>query len=213
MPRIERPSLEAVVIRSNGQNLHLYPAGIGGWTAAIDPPRRSPINVDQRPVIPSASTIPKGAARERRSVAVIDRIEPKPIVQGPDDESFVAVVNTDRETPITAADLLNDRVVPVYDAHEVKLCRVLTDRGTEYCGEHHEYELYPAVEDVDHSRTKTKSPHFLAGSELFSSRAWVTARRRAGREAQALPRSLHRRTSVVRTRLGPRGFQPETKRA
>ena len=37
----------------------------------------------------------------------------------------------DRKTPITAADLLNDRVVPFYDAHEVKLCRVLTDRGTE----------------------------------------------------------------------------------
>ena len=45
----------------------------------------------------------------------------------------------DRKTPITAADLLNDRVVPFYDSHEVKLCRVLTDRGTEYCGnpEHH----------------------------------------------------------------------------
>src|ERR1700677_4264163 len=81
-----------------------------------------------------------------------------------------------------------------------------------------------ALEDIDHSRTKTKSPQttdvidkcFLAGSELFSSRAWVTAWRRAGCEAQALPRSLHRRTSVaapVRTRLGPRGFQPETKRA
>lgn len=66
----------------------------------------------------------------------------------------------DRKTPITAADLLNDRVIPFFDAHEVKLCRVLTDRGTEYCGnpEHHEYELYLAVEDVDHSRTKTKSP-------------------------------------------------------
>jgi transposase InsO family protein len=48
----------------------------------------------------------------------------------------------DRKTPITAADLLNDRVVPFYDAHEVKLCRVLTDRGAEYCGnpEHHQYE-------------------------------------------------------------------------
>ena len=132
----------------------------------------------------------------------------------------------DRKTPITAADLLNDRVVPFYDAHEVKLCRVLTDRGTEYCGnpEDHEYELYLAVEDVDHSRTKTKSPQttdvidkcFLAGSGLFFSRAQVTARRRAGREAQALPRSLHCRTSFeapVRARLGPRGFQPETKRA
>ena len=66
----------------------------------------------------------------------------------------------DRKTPITAAGLVNDRVVPFYDAREVRLCRVLTDRGTEYCGnpEHHEYELYLALEDIDHSRTKTKSP-------------------------------------------------------
>jgi len=41
----------------------------------------------------------------------------------------------DRKTPITAADLVNDRVVPFYDAREVRLCRVLTDRGTEYCGQ------------------------------------------------------------------------------
>ena len=40
----------------------------------------------------------------------------------------------DRKTPITAADLVNDRVVPFYDARGVRLCRVLTDRGTEYCG-------------------------------------------------------------------------------
>jgi hypothetical protein len=66
----------------------------------------------------------------------------------------------DRKTPITPADLLNDRVVPFFDEKEVKLSRVLTDRGTEYCGnpEHHEYGLYLAVEDIDHSRTKTKSP-------------------------------------------------------
>jgi len=66
----------------------------------------------------------------------------------------------DRKSALTAADLLNDRVVPFFDTHEVKLGRVLTDRGTEYCGnpEHHEYELYLAVEDVDHSRTKAKNP-------------------------------------------------------
>ena len=75
----------------------------------------------------------------------------------------------DRKTPITAADLLNDRVLPFFDAHEVKLCRVLTDRGTEYCGnpEHHEYELYLAVEDVDHSRTKTRSPQTNGIVERF----------------------------------------------
>jgi len=47
----------------------------------------------------------------------------------------------DRKTPITAADLLNDRAVPFFDEHGVKLSRVLTDRGTEYCGnsQAHEY--------------------------------------------------------------------------
>src|SRR5258708_6102882 len=37
----------------------------------------------------------------------------------------------DRKTPITAADLLNDRVVPFFDEHDVKLCRMLTDRGAD----------------------------------------------------------------------------------
>jgi transposase InsO family protein len=75
----------------------------------------------------------------------------------------------DRKTPITAADLLNDRVVPFYDEHDIRLSRVLTDRGTEFCGnpERHEYELYLAVEDIDHSRTKTKSPQTNGICERF----------------------------------------------
>jgi transposase InsO family protein len=66
----------------------------------------------------------------------------------------------DRKTPLTAADLLNDRVLPFYETHHLPLMRILTDRGTEYCGapDRHEYELYLAVEDIDHTRTKTKSP-------------------------------------------------------
>ena len=61
----------------------------------------------------------------------------------------------DRKTPITAADLVNDRVVPFYDAREVRLCRVLTDRGTEYAAPaRHEYALYLARADIDHSRAK-----------------------------------------------------------
>jgi transposase InsO family protein len=131
----------------------------------------------------------------------------------------------DRKTPLTAADLLNDRVVPFYDQHEVKLCRVLTDRGTEYCGnpEHHEYELYLAVEDVDHSRTKTKNPQttdvidkcFLREPGLSFRRARVTTWRRAGCEVRALPRSLYRRSSFVAPvrAFGPLGFQPVTNRA
>jgi len=75
----------------------------------------------------------------------------------------------DRKTPITAADLLNDRVVPFFDEHDIRLSRVLTDRGTEYCGspERHEYELYLAIEDIDHTRTKTKSPQTNGICERF----------------------------------------------
>ena len=75
----------------------------------------------------------------------------------------------DRKMPITAADLLNDRVLPFFEEHDVKLLRVLTDRGSEFCGnpERHEYELYLAVEDIDHSRTKTKSPQTNGICERF----------------------------------------------
>jgi hypothetical protein len=73
------------------------------------------------------------------------------------------------QTPITAADLLNDRVVPFFDEHGIAVSRILTDRGTEYCGtpERHEYELYLAVEDIDHSRTKAKSPQTNGICERF----------------------------------------------
>jgi transposase InsO family protein len=66
----------------------------------------------------------------------------------------------DRKTPITSADLLNDRVVPFFAEHDIPLLRVLTDRGTEYCGrpERHDYQLYLAVEDIDHTKTKTRHP-------------------------------------------------------
>ena len=75
----------------------------------------------------------------------------------------------DGKTAITAAEILNDRVIPFFDQHGIVLCRVLTDRGTEFCGnpEHHDYELYLAVEDIDHSRTQTKSPQTNGICERF----------------------------------------------
>jgi Integrase core domain len=64
------------------------------------------------------------------------------------------------KTALTAADLLNDRVMPFFESQDVPLLRILTDRGSEYCGNvaHHEYQLYLAIEDIDHTRTKVKSP-------------------------------------------------------
>lgn len=66
----------------------------------------------------------------------------------------------DRKNALVAADMLNDRVLPFFEEMGIPLLRLLTDRGTEYCGarEHHEYELYLALEDIDHTRTKAKHP-------------------------------------------------------
>lgn len=75
----------------------------------------------------------------------------------------------DRKTPVTAADLLNDRVLPFFDQHAIPVARILTDRGTEYCGapDRHEYELYLAVENIDHTRTKTRRPQTNGICERF----------------------------------------------
>lgn len=62
--------------------------------------------------------------------------------------------------------MINDRVLPFYQEHQVPLLRVLTDRGTEYCGkvEQHDYQLYLAVNDIDHTRTKAQSPQTNASA-------------------------------------------------
>jgi transposase InsO family protein len=75
----------------------------------------------------------------------------------------------DRKNALVAADMLNDRVLPFFEEQKVPLLRVLTDRGTEYCGqrEHHEYQLYLAVENIDHSRTKARHPQTNGICERF----------------------------------------------
>ena len=73
------------------------------------------------------------------------------------------------KTPITAADLLNDRVLPFFEHHELPMLRILTDRGTEYCGraEQHDYQLYLALNNIDHTKTKAKSPRTNGICERF----------------------------------------------
>jgi transposase InsO family protein len=73
------------------------------------------------------------------------------------------------KTPITAADLLNDRVLPFFEEHGLPILRILTDRGTEFCGcvERHDYELYLAVNDIEHTKTKAQSPQTNGICERF----------------------------------------------
>ena len=73
------------------------------------------------------------------------------------------------KTPITAADILNERVLPFYEEHGFSMLRILTDRGTEYCGkpEQHDYQLYLALNDIDHTRTKARHPQTNGIVERF----------------------------------------------
>jgi transposase InsO family protein len=74
----------------------------------------------------------------------------------------------DHKTPVTAANLLNDRVLPfcrrawdhVIESADGSGNGVLRDRQ-------HKYELYLAVEDIDHTRTKAKSPQTNGICERF----------------------------------------------
>jgi transposase InsO family protein len=73
------------------------------------------------------------------------------------------------KTAITAADLLNDKVLPFFDEQDLPMLRMLTDRGTEYCGrvENHDYELYLSVNDIEHTKTKARSPQTNGICERF----------------------------------------------
>jgi len=73
------------------------------------------------------------------------------------------------KTAITAADMLNDKVIPWFAEQNIPLLRILTDRGTEYCGkvDQHAYQLYLSVENIDHSKTKARHPQTNGIVERF----------------------------------------------
>ncbi|WDP88321.1 MAG: IS481 family transposase [Desulfobacter sp.] len=81
--------------------------------------------------------------------------------------AFAKLYNT--KTPITSADLLNDRVLPFFENNKLPMLRILTDRGTEYCGkaEKHDYQLYLAINDIDHTKTKARHPQTNGICERF----------------------------------------------
>ena len=76
----------------------------------------------------------------------------------------------DNKHAITAADALNDKVLPFFEEHQIPVLRMLTDRGTEYNGKveyGHDYELYLTIEGIDHSRTKVRHPQSNGICERF----------------------------------------------
>ena len=73
------------------------------------------------------------------------------------------------KTPITGANLLNDCVLPFFTSQEMGIIRILTDRGTEYCGklETHDYQLYLGINGIEHTKTKARHPQTNGICERF----------------------------------------------
>lgn len=74
------------------------------------------------------------------------------------------------KTPVTAADTMNDKVLPFFEEHGIAVQRVLTDRGTEYCGrdDSHPYELFLGLNEIEHTRTKARHPQTNGICERFN---------------------------------------------
>ena len=92
------------------------------------------------------------------------------------------------KTPITAADLLNDKVLPLFDSEGVELLRILTDRGTEFCDrpERHDFQLFLAINGVEHTRTKAYSPQ----TNVFASGSIAQSRKNSTR-SPSVRKSIH----------------------
>ena len=75
----------------------------------------------------------------------------------------------DRKNAMVVTGLINERAVTFYDEDDLPRVRILTDQGTGYCRnrEHHVYQSYLIIEDIDHSRTKAKSPQVSGICERF----------------------------------------------
>ena len=101
------------------------------------------------------------------TVKGVGRIYPQTFTDTYTKVAFVKLY--DRKNALVAADVLNDRVIPWFEAQDVPLLRILTDRGTEYCGtlQNHEYQLYLALEDIEHTKTKARSPQTNGICERF----------------------------------------------
>jgi transposase InsO family protein len=62
--------------------------------------------------------------------------------------------------PVTAVYLMNNDMLPTFEAHDGKIETVLSDNGREFCGrpDQHPYELFLQLEEIEHRTTRVKRP-------------------------------------------------------
>ena len=72
------------------------------------------------------------------------------------------------KVPECAVAVLHNDVLPFYQERGLAVEKILTDNGREFCGtDTHPYELYLALNDIAHARTKVKHPYTNGFVERF----------------------------------------------
>ena len=71
--------------------------------------------------------------------------------------------------PLTAVHVLNTDVLPFFEAHKAKVETILSDNGREFCGrpDHHPYELFLQLEEIEHRTTRVRRPQSNGFVERF----------------------------------------------
>ncbi len=97
----------------------------------------------------------------------VGRIYQQTVIDTHSSVAFAKVYDT--KVPVTAADCLNDRALPFFEERAVVVQRILTDRGTEYCGrpDTHAYQIFLGLNEIEHTRTKAKHPQTNGICERF----------------------------------------------
>jgi transposase InsO family protein len=117
------------------------------------------------------------------------------------------------KVPEAAVAALHNDALPFYQERAMTVEKVLTDNGREFCGtERHPYELYLALNDITHKRTRVRSPqtngfverfHRTAKEEFFE----VTLRETFYESVEALQANFDRWLAQYNTERPHRGYR------
>ena len=120
--------------------------------------------------------------------------------------------------PEHAAAVLHNDVLPQYRAWGIAVLAVLTDNGREYCGrEHHPYELYLALNDIEHRTTRVRRPQTNGFVERFNRTILdefirPALRRKFYPSTESLQKDLDEWLQLYNTQRTHRGYRNRGKR-
>ena len=126
-------------------------------------------------------------------------------------------LHTGKRPECTAALVHND-VLPFYREHDLTVGAILTDNGREFCGtENHPFELYLALNEIEHRRTKVKSPQTNGFIERFNKTVLdeffrIVFRENYYESVEALQEDLDRWLIHYNTERPHRGYRNRGKR-